>query len=229
MPSNSLLNHRLHDLQLLSRLHPVSKVLQHHTWDCGLACVLMILRPLGHPTLTIPQLTQQAQTQSIWTIDLACLLLHYLPRHRFIFYTSFAGINPLEDNQKDVERVRGLFETNRQWVREVNVGLRELKQAVSGMEAVVILLVDGRRLECLCCGRHHQRSWSSWMAAHLRGTKCSGFVGHYILLLAYIPSLDVFLYRDPGLPEEFCLASAPTIEVARSRPGTDTDCIVFKL
>ncbi|KAJ1884532.1 hypothetical protein LPJ66_010565, partial [Kickxella alabastrina] len=57
----------------------------------------------------------------------------------------------------------------------------------------------------------------------------AGYLGHYILLIAYIPSLDMFLFRDPGIPEEFCMASATMINTARNRPGTDADCVILKL
>ncbi|KAJ1876838.1 hypothetical protein H4R99_006165 [Coemansia sp. RSA 1722] len=265
---DKLLPHRLADLERLSRLHPVSKVLQQDSWDCGLACVCMVLRAFGHATCSIARLARQAQTDSVWTIDLAYLLYRNV-RADFTFYTQCAGINPeyaaqafyeqgLDDDEK---RVRGLFARARvdQSIRiiEIVIPLIDLKRFLVHRQYVAVLLVDNAVLRCLACERAraasaaqarrtaaHARSRSvnvfrsaasagsargvlSWFSRRRPGG--DGYLGHYVLLIAYIPSLDVFLYRDPGIAEEFCIAAAATIHAARTRPGTDADCIIVKL
>ncbi|KAJ1814847.1 hypothetical protein LPJ75_002598 [Coemansia sp. RSA 2598] len=288
---DKLLPHRMPDLERLSRLHPVSKVLQQDSWDCGLACVCMILRAFGHATCSISKLARQAQTDSVWTIDLA-YLLHRNLRADFTFYTQCAGINPDYANHAfyepalddDERRVQTLFARARsdQSIRiiEIAIPLLDLKRFLVHRQYVAILLVDNATLKCVSCerARHasaaeakrraaHSRSRSvnvfrsvataaastlppsptrpagpdarptsqsssrfgvlSWFSRRRHGSP--GYLGHYILLIAYIPSLDMFLYRDPGIPEEFCMASAANIHAARTRPGTDADCIILKL
>jgi hypothetical protein len=43
--------------------------------DCGLACVLMVLKALGVTRCTLRGLRSLCSTTSIWTVDLAHLLV----------------------------------------------------------------------------------------------------------------------------------------------------------
>ncbi|KAJ1737625.1 hypothetical protein LPJ72_000322 [Coemansia sp. Benny D160-2] len=288
-PSNKqemekLLTYRMRDMERLSRLHPVSKVLQQDSWDCGLACVCMILRAFGQPTCTVAQLARQAQTASVWTIDLALLIHRNLPHADFTYYTACVGVNPehaqnrfYDDLLDDEElRVVRLFSRARAEMSvrivEIAIPLLDLKRFLVHRQYVAVLLVDSAVLSCIVCERArsaapaalpshlraatHARSRSmnifrsvvpadtavpnetpgatglrlgvlSWFSRKRRAK--DGYLGHYILLFAYIPSLDVFLYRDPAIPEEFCLAPAAVINTARTRSGTDADCIIVKL
>ncbi|KAL4855413.1 hypothetical protein ACK3TF_003959 [Chlorella vulgaris] len=54
--------------------HRVPHYRQMHTWDCGVACVLMVLRALGSSQHHWGTLLELCPTHSIWTIDLAHLL-----------------------------------------------------------------------------------------------------------------------------------------------------------
>ncbi|KAJ2080513.1 hypothetical protein H4R24_003033 [Coemansia sp. RSA 988] len=266
-----LLQRRMRDLELVSRLHPVSKVLQQSQWDCGLACVCMVLRAFGQPTCTVTRLEHQLQTQSPWTIDLAFLLLQNLGQIDFTYYTTYAGVNPdhlqrsfySEELDADQSRVLRLFARTRisQDVRvvELEIPLIDLERFLVHRQYVAMLLVDNSALRCVACiaakkagskeKKHAARRGGtksaesspplhntskassgmfSWLA-RWRQADGAGFLGHYILLIGFIPSLDMFMYRDPGIPEEFCLATAETIDTARRRPGTDADCIILKI
>ncbi|KAJ2890776.1 hypothetical protein IWW38_003948 [Coemansia aciculifera] len=276
----------------------MSKILQHDSWDCGLACVCMVLRAFGYTTCTIAQLTRHANTASVWTIDLVYLLHHFLPAADFTYYTKCLGINPehtqhdfyREGMDDDEARVMRLFACARRdpalHVVQIVIPLIDLKRFLVHRQYVVILLVDNTLLKCIACERsqmlaatarsahhHHPRHARSRSvnifgfgssklpsspptAAVTAGSSSGvtnkslpaaapgggmfawfsrrrqmkdGYLGHYILLIAYIPSLDVFVYRDPGISEEYCLATASTINAARNRPGTDADCIILKL
>ncbi|KAJ1911338.1 hypothetical protein GGI09_007656 [Coemansia sp. S100] len=251
-----LLPYRMPDLERLSRLHPVSKILQQSSWDCGLACVCMVLRAFGYTTCTIAQLTRHANTSSIWTIDLV-YLLHQFLQADFTYYTKCLGVNPehtkhdfYEGLDDDEARVMRLFACARRdpalHIVQMVIPLIDLQRFLVHRQYVAILLVDNTVLKCIACERsqatrHHARSKSAFFAKQSTGggsgglfawfsrRHVDGYLGHYILLLAYIPSLDMFLYRDPGISEEFCLATATTINAARNRPGTDADCIILKL
>ncbi|KAJ2219608.1 hypothetical protein IWW45_009296, partial [Coemansia sp. RSA 485] len=178
---DKLLPHRLADLERLSRLHPVSKILQQDSWDCGLACICMVLRAFGHATCSIARLARQAQTDSVWTIDLAYLLYRNV-RADFTFYTQCAGINPeyaaqafyeqgLDDDEK---RVRGLFARARadQSIRiiEIVIPLIDLKRFLVHRQYVAVLLVDNAVLRCLACERARAASAAQARrtAAHAR-------------------------------------------------------------
>ncbi|KAJ2746468.1 hypothetical protein GGI20_001311 [Coemansia sp. BCRC 34301] len=284
-----LLPCRLPDLERLSRLHPVSKILQQDSWDCGLACVCMVLRAFGYTTCTIAQLARHANTDSVWTIDLV-YLLHQFLQADFTYYTKCLGINP-EHTQHDFyrdgldgdeARVMRLFACARRdpalHVVQLVIPLIDLKRFLVHRQYVAILLVDNTLLKCILCERssliaathrnaHHHYRHARSKSANIFGFGSSkplssssppasavtagsgvkpasggmfawfsrrrqmkdGYLGHYILLIAYIPSLDVFLYRDPGISEEYCLATASTINAARNQPGTDADCIILKI
>jgi len=59
-------------------LLPLELVRQSRPWDCGLACVQMVLSYLGTPR-TANELIELAGTSSIWTVDLAWLLARTAP------------------------------------------------------------------------------------------------------------------------------------------------------
>ena len=48
----------------------VPHVLQQHSFDCGLACVCMVLRGLGFFRVDLWELNKKVAVTSIWTIDL---------------------------------------------------------------------------------------------------------------------------------------------------------------
>ena len=48
----------------------VPHVLQQNSFDCGLACVCMVLRGLGLFGINLWELNKKVAVTSIWTIDL---------------------------------------------------------------------------------------------------------------------------------------------------------------
>lgn len=90
-------------------------VTQLLNWDCGLACVLMVLRKAGIKYASFETLRMLCPTTSVWTVDLAHLLHHYgMQVH---FYTTTIGANPeyrsesfyVESMEEDCLRVDRLF------------------------------------------------------------------------------------------------------------------------
>lgn len=63
--------------EVLKIKHDVEHFQQKHSWDCGLACVIMVLGPDDRKQL-LDNLTQICQEEafgkSTWTIDLCYLL-----------------------------------------------------------------------------------------------------------------------------------------------------------
>ncbi|KAJ1919895.1 hypothetical protein H4219_001675 [Mycoemilia scoparia] len=220
----------------LSRVHPVQKVLQQDTWDCGLATVCMVLRAFGYTTCTLRELTGRCPTSSVWSIDLAYLLRHYIDAD-FTYYTMYWGSNPdykklkfyqMEYNE-DTERVSKLFaRASQEGIRILQIFLTmvDLKRFMVAREFVAILLVDVYHLRCeLCSSQSHTSATKSLLRMFQR----QEYAGHFVLVYAYISSKDEFLIRDPAMTDEYCIVKASVLEQARTRPGTDNDCIIIKL
>lgn len=49
------------------------------------------------------------------------------------------------------------------------------------------------------------------------------YLGHFIVLIGYDPTEDLFIYRDPATTDEFCTISADDLDLARQAEGTDHD------
>ena len=59
---------------------------QKYNWDCGLACIIMILKTLDiSPSSTIDSLSKYCTSTTIWTTDLVNLLIIF--DIKFEFYT----------------------------------------------------------------------------------------------------------------------------------------------
>lgn len=98
----------------------VPHVKQLYTWDCGLACVVMVLRTLGIYNSNIEELAQSCSTTSIWTVDLAYMLRKFSVN--FSYFTITIGANPnfcvetfyKEQLPSDLARVNTLFQEARE-------------------------------------------------------------------------------------------------------------------
>ncbi|KAI9300541.1 Guanylylate cyclase-domain-containing protein [Cunninghamella echinulata] len=94
--------------------HIVPHLMQNNQWDCGLACVAMVLHSMNINT-SLDELTRHCAVDSIWGIDLAYLLKNYV--EDFTYYTSYFGSRKeYQDNQfyqegfdQDEVRVNRLF------------------------------------------------------------------------------------------------------------------------
>ena len=49
------------------------------------------------------------------------------------------------------------------------------------------------------------------------------YLGHFIILIGYDPTEDLFVYRDPAIDDAFCTISADDLDKARQSEGTDHD------
>lgn len=48
-------------------------------------------------------------------------------------------------------------------------------------------------------------------------------VGHFVVLIGYDPTDDMFIYRDPAAGDSYCVISANDLDRARQATGTDHD------
>ena len=137
--------------------HAVPHVKQTYNWDCGLACVLMVVRALGASAhhCDLRTLRQLCRTTSIWTVDLAYLLRRF--GADVTFTTVTMGANPAYESEsfyrdnlrEDCERVDALFKgarANGISIERKSLSLDAIKAYAGDGEYLVILLVDKPKL-----------------------------------------------------------------------------------
>mmetsp|Transcript_3140 Transcript_3140/g.11312 ORF Transcript_3140/g.11312 Transcript_3140/m.11312 type:complete len:321 (+) Transcript_3140:113-1075(+) len=135
----------------------VCHVRQSYNWDCGLACVAMVLRTFGVEKDTdIATLRKLCPTTSIWTIDLAFLLSKFAVD--VTFYTVTLGANPAfagetfyRDNMEaDGKRVNQLFqkaEASGVHIQRRSLALPEIKELILSRNTLLVALVDKQKLK----------------------------------------------------------------------------------
>eukprot|EP01023_Acetabularia_acetabulum_P005808 TRINITY_DN12390_c0_g1_i1.p2 TRINITY_DN12390_c0_g1~~TRINITY_DN12390_c0_g1_i1.p2 ORF type:complete len:298 (+),score=32.31 TRINITY_DN12390_c0_g1_i1:188-1081(+) len=211
----------------------VPHVKQLFSWDCGVACTLMVLKALKiDGGIGILQLQQQFCTRSVWTIDIAHMLRRYTVD--VTFYTVTIGANPDFANEnyympnisEDAQRVNRLFQ------QAAMVGLPIIKQSLSIRQIidfitsklyVIILLLDLRRFN----------NWLSAADSCFMSACCAkngiGYQGHYIVLCGYDKHRQQFLLMDPGGRNGVQRQSVEAVDEARRGYGTDEDLLLIRM
>ncbi|RAL51272.1 hypothetical protein DM860_010774 [Cuscuta australis] len=176
----------------------VQHINQLHSWDCGLACVAMVLRTIGFSNCTIGELEELCCTRSIWTVDLAYLLQKYSAD--FYYFTVTLGANPnfnvesfyKEQLPTDLLRVNMLFQKAREAGIDVecrSVSAEEISLLILSRNYIAIALVDQCKLS------------HSWLEDLYVSSFCSnkpGYTGHYVVICGYDSDTDTFEIRDPA-------------------------------
>ncbi|KAK9158924.1 hypothetical protein Scep_005498 [Stephania cephalantha] len=202
---------------------------QLYSWDCGLACVSMVLSTLGIDHHDIHVLADICNTKSIWTVDLAYLLQKFSVR--FAFFTITLGANPnfsmetfyKEQLPSDVVRVDKLFQKAVE--AGINIQCRsfngeELSVLISSGKYIAIALVDQYKLS---------RSWLADVCASGLYGGTSGYTGHYVVICGYDPVENEFDIRDPASSRRHVKISLNCLEEARKSFGTDEDLLLISL
>ncbi|KAI8069151.1 Guanylyl cyclase [Gongronella butleri] len=217
----------------------IPHIQQTDQWDCGLACVEMVLRGLLVNT-TKQDLIKECAVESIWTIDLAFLLGRYV--QDFTYYTSYLGSRKeyqddsfyQEQFDADELRVNRLFAKAKSasiHVVRMMLPLDDFKRFLFCKKFAMITLVNARLLHCPIC-KHHESCMAiacTQMESLLDKVKRHSYIGHFIVLIGYDPGEDMFIYRDPNADDSICAISSKQFEIARKAPGTDHDCLVIQL
>lgn len=205
-------------------------VQQCYTWDCGLACLSMVLQYYGASSSEVytKDLDHQQCGESVWTIDLAYMLARYgIPHHlctvtlganmdhaRKSFYKSFS---------KDEERINHLFgdaASNGVSVEKRSVALEELMEHLS-QGRVAIILVDWNQMDCLWC--NHSLIQRACMCCIEMVN--SGYAGHFIVLCGFDRRKGVIFFKNPNAFEDLCCCRFECLERARKANGTDEDIL----
>ena len=211
-------------------------VRQAYNWDCGLACVLMIVHANGMKHVDLRYLRDACGTTSIWTVDIAHLLRHFGLQVKF--YTITLGVNPAYADEKfykdhmyeDEVRVRQLFDLAPEAGVEVgqrSLELHELRDVCSSPDNLVLILVDKRVLQAGAASAPSAKSKPSlFCCGMLGGLGRSGYVGHYVVLYDYNHQTKEFLIKDPASFTSKTAVKEAVLEKARKSFGTDEDVIV---
>ncbi|KAK3246418.1 hypothetical protein CYMTET_44044 [Cymbomonas tetramitiformis] len=204
----------------------VPHVRQSYNWDCGLACVLMVLRSLGVMKCDLRCLRSLCPTTSIWTVDLAHLLRKFGVEVHFTTIT--VGANPdfasesfyRENMEEDGLRVERLFRE----ADSIGISIQcrslsaaEIRNCVLSGHWLLIALVDKRKLN----------SWHT--AAESCLPQCcvmAGYTGHYIVLCGYDGERQEYVVRDPASSATTVQISEVSLEEARKSFGTDEDLLI---
>lgn len=219
--------------------HPIPHILQDTNWDCGLACVAMTLKGLGF-SCQLEDMSRQCPVNCVWTIDLAFLLRNYV--QDFTYYTSYFGSRKEYQDQKfyqdnfseDEKRVNRLFaiaKSRSVHIVRMMLPLDDFKRFLYCKKFAIITLVNARLLRCHLCRKHGGCLGSVCVQLDmlLERFKGNDYLGHFIVLIGYDPTEDLFIYRDPAVKDNFCTILASDLDDARQSEGTDNDCIVIQL
>lgn len=210
---------------------------QTESWDCGIACLLMIQRwlreqrPNSTGNISLDELTdrdwilKQVNTESIWSIDLVHILeqLHKTKKlnFRYLFASKVLEVDQHHKNlsyyeksfSDDQTRVTQLFQKAQQesWPLiklEGQLDLAQVASLVSRPDCVAIALVDNTILT--------QKGESST------------YVGHYIIISGVYKdseNCDTFQIHNPDSLRPLDHVTFPIFEKAWRAQGTDEDII----
>ncbi|KAJ3236438.1 hypothetical protein HDU78_004638 [Chytriomyces hyalinus] len=173
----SSINYGSHDLSSVSLTRARIKALeaqvphipQPSQWDCGLACVSMVLKSLrlfSHSDpLDLRMFVHRDAVQlgSVWTIDLAYLLKAFGVTD-FTYYTTYIGVNynyaskQFYKNafQTDSRRIHSLFadaQDNGVRVVPLLLPLDDMKRFLMSGRYAVLMLVNLSSVQCRVCRR----------------------------------------------------------------------------
>ncbi|KAK4343616.1 hypothetical protein RND71_036710 [Anisodus tanguticus] len=207
----------------------VPHINQLHSWDCGLACVLMVLRNLGIEDCNMQGLEELCCTTSIWTVDLAYLLQKFSVN--FSYFTVTLGANPSfsvetfykEQLPNDLVRVDMLFQKAR------DAGISIECRSISS-EEISLLILSGNFLAIILVDQYKLRQ--SWLEDVCASDFCNDtphYTGHYIVICGYDTDGDEFEIRDPASSRKHGRITSKCLENARKSFGTDEDLLLIRV
>lgn len=207
----------------------VPHVRQSYNWDCGLACILMVLKALGFHGCDLNYLHHLCGTTSVWTVDLAHLLRHFSIEVSFLTVTI--GANPKfaletfykENMEEDGKRVTTLFE------KAATAGIRIERRSLSGIELSKCILSGSYLTIALVDKRKLSHPWSKDVCMSECCGMNPGYTGHYVVICGFDNETNEFEIRDPAISCEGSRVAFEVLEEARKTFGTDEDLLLISL
>lgn len=225
----SLSQEKYHGAVSGSHFVEVPHINQLHSWDCGLACVLMVLRTLGIKDCNVQELEELCCTTSIWTVDLAYLLQKFSVN--FSYFTVTLGANPSfsvetfykEQLSNDLVRVDMLFQKAR------DAGINIECRSISSKE-ISLLILSGNFLAIALVDQYKlSHSWLEDVCASDFCNNTPDYTGHYVVICGYDADADEFEIRDPASSRKYGRVNSKCLEKARKSFGTDEDLLLIRV
>lgn len=212
-----------------SRFIEVPHVNQLYNWDCGLACVLMVMQTIGVDNCDLRSLEKLCGTKSIWTVDLAYLLRSFSVM--FTYFTVTLGANPnfsVETFYKD-QLPHDLVRVDLLFQKAVEAGIKIECRSFS-REEVCLLILSGDYIAIALVDQYKlSQSWlEDACVSDLYGINL-GYTGHYVVICGYDNDTDEFEIRDPASSRKFMRVSSKCLDDARKSFGTDEDLLLISL
>ncbi|ESN98538.1 hypothetical protein HELRODRAFT_185838 [Helobdella robusta] len=206
----------------------IHHVRQHSNWDCGLACVQMILKTYDKNIDNFKSVCVRLNLKtSIWTIDLAYILQYYHIAHKFMTITlgvdeAYSKKSFYKDNyDEDSARVEAMFNNAGEAgvnITECSVGMDEIVKHLKSNRPIIVLIdwnivkwTSSLPLKCQCFGNVMK--------------KVTSYQGHYILLNGYNEKKKSIYYHNPEKSDVVHNIRLDVLEKARKAHGTDEDII----
>ncbi|XP_013414766.1 protein GUCD1 isoform X2 [Lingula anatina] len=216
------------DDQSLDHVVDVPHEIQLYTWDCGLACVKMVLKHYSVNMGNFLQVCKELQFgESVWTIDLANILALYRVEHHF--YTVTLGVDKGYSGKafyrakfsSDETRVNNLFQDAQYKGIPVSKGTIDADAILNHLtqNKVLIVLTDWNILKCLHCDK------SCTPSLHCFGSLIKTYQGHFIVVVGFNLKQKLIYYKNPAYDKEMCCCTMKNFEKARKSYGTDEDII----
>lgn len=213
----------------LVELH-IPHVRQNYDWDCGLACLKMILQFFNITFNDFDSVYESLNCETrVWTIDLCIILSHYeIPCK---YYTITLGVDQNYSKEryyrtnynKDTHRVNSQFHNAQTLGIVVEKRSLKLDEIITHLlcSHLIIILVNWNLMDCnWCCKNKCLHSSSSCI-----GKLPLGYQGHFIVLCGCDYDKRLVFYKNPSFKEELCCCSWKILEQGRKSYGTDEDVI----
>ncbi|XP_067942470.1 protein GUCD1-like [Watersipora subatra] len=212
-------------------------VKQKSSWDCGIACLQMVLQLLGKDVSCLDQLVKEMDAdQSIWTVDLAYLLSKFsVPS---TLYSTHLGVQEdytsipfykrrFNQDKVRVERLMGECKSHGYECIQRKLTIDELSDKLVGGKCVIISLVDWNLMHCTDCSQSPSQMCAK-MCSHLGRCVLGTYQGHFILLTDISTENDRVTFHNPGISKGPCFCSLKMFDTARTAVGTDEDLLVIE-
>ncbi|CAM8916868.1 unnamed protein product [Rhodiola kirilowii] len=226
---------------------------QQSSWDCGLACILMVLNTVGTSDCNIRDLKDLCNINSIWTVDLAYLLQKF--SIQFSYFTVTLGANPTYSAEKfymdqfseDLVRVDMLFQNASKAGIDIqcrSISEKEVSMFILSGKYVAVALVDQSKLsdswsKDVYVSEFFGRDTAYTDVITLCLKTCvkvmveiahfQFFIGHYIVVCGYDTATAEFEIRDPASSRKSRMITSECLKEARQSFGTDEDLILISL
>ncbi|CAL4125013.1 unnamed protein product, partial [Meganyctiphanes norvegica] len=207
---------------------------ERYTWDCGLACIMMILPETERECFSenfYKICEEEGFEKRTWAIDQTYKIQKQHIRHQCETYRTcqlgpghlhcIAGffVDLLQD--QDEQRVLNRFHESASRGVMVAQGAVSLDDILNHMrdEGPIIILTNAHLLICDRCAKAMPQLRSC--------LPCSPpYQGHYIVLVGFDRRKNTIYYRNPSFRDRVCNMSFSALEEARQSYGTDEDIIL---